>query len=547
MRKTKRLAVLSMAALMSIGSVGVLSACGGNGGGKNDPNAVNIKAVNLGYGVEWLYQLTDAYTEANPDTTFNITPLAGQDGIQAIQGEMESLSGTTDIFFTRPSDFHAVCYQGEVVTKAGKFDCAYADLTDIWQSAYEGENGATMESKIDSAYAEYLNVNGKYYGVPWADGFMGIVRNKNVWSILGLTEEDVPLTTNEWLELCDEIKVLAKDAKNAGKTQFEIAPILYSKSEEDYTTVFSIWLAQYEGKASMANLEKGLDPIGELSDKLYNYKGQTVALEFIADLLTKENGQYKYHHKDCDSLDFTTMQSYFLLDQAAFCVNGSWLEIEMNKNGAAKQHNIDYIKAPVISALADKLSFANEEGLTAEAKDDRLAELVSFVDAHPTVGDNDGAPSYATEADVEKVREARQVSYTRSSADHTAIVTAYATHLEQAKAFLKYMYSDAGLNVYYKAQKGNALPATPTSGYENVEPSTFTKSVNAVRAEALYTHYGFYDKAKVYSLGGVNLHYYNGSTNAVHRIIEGDSVASIIADNQKDIKTRWTSIANSCR
>ncbi len=546
MKKSIRVATLAMAAVMGVGATGMLGACGG-GAGKVDPNAVNIKAVNLGFGVEWLYQLTAAYTAANPETTFNITPLAGQDGVEAIQGEMESLSGTTDIFFTRPSDFHAVCYQGEVVTKAGKFDCAYADLTDVWQSAYEGENGATMESKIDGAYAEYLNVNGKYYGVPWADGFMGIVRNKNVWDTLGLTEDDVPLTTNEWLELCDEIKVLAKDAKNAGKTQFEIAPILYSKGEEYYTSVFSIWLAQYEGKASMANLEKGLDPIGEFSDKLYNYKGQTVALEFIADLLTKENGQYKYHHKDCDSLDFTTMQSYFLLDQAAFCVNGSWLEIEMNKNGAAKQHNIDYIKAPVISALVNKLSFANEAGLTAEAKDDRLAELVAFVDAHSTVGDNDGAPSYATEADVEKVREARQVSYTRSSADHTAIVPAYATHLEQAKAFLKYMYSDAGLNIYYKAQKGNALPATPTGDYESVELSTFTKSINTVREESLYTHYGFYGKAKVYSLGGVNLHYYNGSTNAVHRIVEGDSVASIIADNQKDIRTRWTSIANSCK
>ena len=270
-------------------------------------------------------------------------------------------------------------------------------------------------------------------------------------------------------------------------------------------------------------------------------------MDFIADLLTKENGQYKYHHKDCDSLDFTTMQSYFLLDQAAFCVNGSWLEIEMNKNGAAKQHNIDYIKAPVISALVDKLSFAKEEGLTAEVKDERLAELVAFVDAHPTVGDNAGAPAYATEADVEKVRDARQVAYTRNGEDHTAIVPAYATHLEQAKAFLKYMYSDAGLNVYYKAQKGNALPATPTSGYESIELSTFTKSVNAVRGEALYTHYGFYDKAKVYSLGGVNLNYYNGSANAVHRIVEGTSVSTIIADNQKDIKTRWTSIANSCK
>ena len=543
MKKSQRLAVLTMSALMS---AGVLGGCGPVGN-VSDPNAVTIKAVNLGYGVEWLYQLTAAYTQANPETTFNIVSLAGQDGVEAIQGEMESLSGTTDIFVTRPSDFHAVCYQGEVMTDAGKFDCAYADVTDIWQSEYEGENGATMESKMDPAFAEYLNVNGRYYGVPWADGFMGIVRNKNVWTTLGLTDEDVPLTTNEWLSLCERIKVLANDAKNSGKTQFEIAPILYSKYEEYYTSVFSIWLAQYEGSANMKKLEQGLDPIGEFSDKLYNYKGQSVALEFIAELLKKEGGQYKYHHKDCDSLDFTTMQSYFLLDQAAFCVNGSWLEIEMNKNGSNKQHNIDYIKAPVISALVDKLSFGKEEGLTAAEKDARLAELVAFVDSHPNVNDNDGAPAYAQASDVEKVREARKVSYARNCGDHTAIIPAYARHLDQAKSFLKYMYSDAGLNVYYETQKGIALPAQPTVAYKDMQMSTFTASVKAVQQEKAFTNYSFFDKAKVYSLGGVDLHYYNGSTNAVHRIIEGASAAEIIADNQRDLKTRWSSISNSCK
>lgn len=544
MKKTTRLAVLSMAAMFSIGATGALGACGvgtgtGTGGGKNDPNAVNIKAVNLGYGVEWLYQLTDSYKKANPDTTFNITVLAGQDGIEAIQGEMESLTGSTDIFFTRPSDFHSVCYQGEVTTKAGKYDCAYADLTDIWQSAYAGENGATMESKMDDAFVEYLQVDGKYYGVPWASGFMGIVRNKDVWTKLGLTEDDVPLTTNEWLSLCSDIKTRGS---NDG-----IAPIIYSKSEEYYTSVVSIWIAQYEGAENMAKLAQGLDKSGEFSDKLYNYTGQKVALEFLEDLLAKENKQYKYHHKDCDSLDFATMQSYFLLDKAAFCVNGSWLEIEMNKNGANQQHNIDYIKAPVISALVDKLSFGKDGSLSAEAKDERLAELVAFVDAHTQTGDNTGKPDYATDADVETVREARGIAYVRGGEDHTAIVPAYAGHLEQAKAFLKYMYSDEGLNVYYKAQNGVGLPATPTNGYNSVNLSTFTKSVNAVMAEGAFTDYNFYDKAKVYSLGGVSLYYYNGSANAVHRLVEGDTAAKIIADNQNDIKTKWSKISAACK
>ena len=34
------------------------------------------------------------------------------------------------------------------------------------------------------AFEAYYNVDGKYYGLPWANGIMGIVRNKNVWDKL---------------------------------------------------------------------------------------------------------------------------------------------------------------------------------------------------------------------------------------------------------------------------------------------------------------------------------------------------------------------------
>ncbi|MCQ2448594.1 MAG: ABC transporter substrate-binding protein [Clostridia bacterium] len=515
----------------------------GCGSKKADKNTINIKAVNLGFGVDWLNALKTAYEKDNPGKKVNITVLMGQEGVESIQTEMESLSGGADIYFTRPKGFHSACYQGAVSIEGQKFDCVYADLSDIWTAEYEGENGATMESKMNPAFADYLKVNGKYYGVPWAVDFMGIVRNKDVWSTLGLTDDDIPATTDELLELCAKINQKSKELKSSGKIKNAVSPFIFAKNEEYYTSVYPIWMEQYEGKENMGYFKNGLDPIGESSYNLYSYTGQKESLKFLNQLLKKDGDVYVYQHKDSDSISFTEMQSYFLLNQAAMCINGSWLEIEMNKNGDGKSYNIDMIKTPVISALANKLSFGKAGGA-----DEKLRQLVAFVDAHPQAGDNGGAPAFASTEDIETVREARSYSFVSGGYDHTALVPAYAVNVDGAKDFLKYMYSDKGLSTYCKTLNGYALPATPTKAYDSsVKASAFTKSINTILAENLADDYATFVKTKVYCLGGVNLYLYNGSSNAVWRLIEGDSVEKIIADNQNHLKTNWPYISGQIK
>lgn len=535
MKSFKRTLSLGLA---SFALVGALAGCGS--GAADDPNTLILKAVDLGFGVEWLYELADAYHEKNPDVNFEITPYPGQNGIQAIQAEMESLTGDTDIFYTRPSNYHKTIYMGAVNTKAGKYDCAYEDLTDIWTTPFEGENGATIESKTDPRVADYLKVNGKYYGLNWADGFMGIVRNKNAWEKLGLTEDDVPLTTNQLFALCDRIN--ASSVNTDGDQLNDIAPFIYSKSEEYYTSVWAIWAFQYDGIEAENNFINGLDPAGEFSEYLFSYPGMKKSLSFIQGLLAKDGKSYKYQHKDSDSLSFTEMQSYFFLDQAVFCVNGSWLEIEANKGKNPKQYNADFIKAPVISDLVDRLETVED--------DDKLAEVIKFVDAHPDEGDNAGKPEYASDKDVERVREARSIQQSRSARDHTAMIPAWSKKKELAKDFLKYMYSDEGLGIYYKTQGGMLPPAkTSTGTLPEITMSTFATSANDGLMAGKFTNQSFCYKSKIFNVGGVRPNFTNNCSNYVTLFTQEkpESVDYIIKANTEYLQGRWSQISAACK
>lgn len=522
----KIIAVLCLV-LVAVVALGSFAACEK----KPDENTITIEAVNLGFGLDWLYDLADAYTAKNPGVKIDIQQLIGQAGNDAINGHSEATAGYTDIFVFRPTNYHFNAYQGAVNTSSGRIDCIYADLSDIYTTPYE--DGSTLEGKMDKKYADYLKVNGKYYGVPWVDDFMGIVRNKDVWDSLGLTDADIPVTTDEMFALCD--KISAK----------KVAPFIYSKSEEYYTSIWEIWMAQYEGAESMNYYIKGLDPAGEFSENLYSFPGQKVALQTVEKLLTKgSNKKYVYQHESSESLSFTDMQSYFLEGQAVFCVNGSWLEIEMNKNADKKSYNIDYIRMPVVSDLINKKA-VKDGGIDTDAK---LAEVIRYVDAVDGGDTTAVKPAYATDEAIAVVREARHVSYARGGADHTMVVAGWSEKIDKAKDFLKFVYSDEGMKIYHKAQGGMTLPAKLTVGnYDALQLSTFTQSVVNGLNDAYFSEMCFYKSAKVYCLGKVGINFTNGSGNFVLEMLDGKTSADIIDTNKTWLKTNWAKVVNDCK
>lgn len=494
-----------------------LAGCGQKDDGSSSvggKGTLKVTVAKLGYGDQWLIDLAEAFEEKT-GTKVEIVSKVGDSGVSAIKTEMESRKGDSDIYFTKSSDYFKKVYTGAVTIGDKTYDCEYADLTDVWTSKVDGDEGKTIEEKMNSAAKDYYNVEGKYYGLPWASYVMGIVRNKNVWDKLSLTDSDIPRTTDEMFALCDTVK-----AKGT-------APFIYSLESEYYSSYVPLWFEQYEGPESMENFYNGLDPIGENSYNLYTYDGQVKALEVLQKLVDEENG---YQHPSSISAPFTDMQSSFLLDQALFCVNGSWIETEMGENYA--NANIDYIKTPVVSSIIEKLDSVNDDAT--------LSAVIQYID-----GDVANAPSGVTEEDIKTVREARQVAYSYGGMGHIAVVPAYSAHIDTAKDFLKFMYSDEGMNVYYKATFGSTLPAECTSGYDtSVEISAFRENVNAIIEEGAF---GTYDKAcktKVYALGGVNRYYMNGCDSAVRTMRKGKTPEEVCAMNNEYLRKNWANITN---
>ncbi len=530
MRKiAKKLITACLAAVCAFG----MTACDGGGGnsGTTDNGSLTISVVKLGYGVEWLNKLAEAFeTKEGIKVTIN-PPAVGSVGQTSLDTEIESKASDTDLFFNKRGWFAKGVYEGKIVAANGKsYDCLYEDLTDVWNSVVDEGSSKTIKDKMDLTYAEAAEIDGKYYSLPWAGGVYGIVRNLNKWEELGLTADDVPLTTNELFELCDEVKS-------------SVSPFIYSLESEYYSGWLPVFFAQYEGKENAEMFMAGKDPDGEVSEHIYTYDGQLEAMKVLQALLG--NG---YQHERSSAIDFTSMQGQFLRGAALFSINGSWLENEAANFSQAK---VDMIKTPVISSLVQKLSFCptdasgkkiKADNFTAEQKataDAKLAEVIRYVDA-VDAGENATKPEGVTDDDIKKVTEARHYCYMAGGTDHQAYIPSYAANIENAKKFLKFMYSDEGMNIYYKALNGATLPATPVNGYtEQLTLSEFRKSVNAATEEGYV--FDRIEKARYFVLASVSA----CSTNGVKPVVairEGKTPQDIINANSSDVANKWESI-----
>ena len=255
-------------------------------------------------------------------------------------------------------------------------------------------------------------------------------------------------------------------------------------------------------------------------------------LNVLEKLVKKTNG-YQYDN----DLAFTDMQGYFLLGQAALCVNGAWIEIEMG--GEYKDSRIDYIKTPIISALANELSFGSESAANKEAK---LVELIKYVDGTVTE-----KPSYATDADVARVRKARKCNYVAQGSSHALVGSSLSKNPDLVKSFIEYMYSDKGLDCYYRTTNGASLPfnLSPNGKYSDITISDFQKEVNKIKKDEIVV---FASNAKMYSLGGVNFKLFNGVSGFINNFYKGELTAQqVINSNSNYMKDNWARISQNIK
>lgn len=457
-------------------------------GKKVDPNALVIEYYKAGYGDTWIKSLASEYTKRYGQEVV-LLPREGAQGLTKMSGSLRSGTAETDLFFAGDPSFGDI-YRGTVSAGGQLYDSWFADLTDLYKSTIDGED-ITVEDKMLDYFQEYFKMDtedGKYYDqkyhfFPYVTGMFGIVVNVNVWNKVAQGKE-YPRTTDELLEVCKDVKS-------------QVAPFLYSVSEEYWTAALPLFMHQYEGDERMNNFYKGYGPTQDVryDTNMVAYTGYKEALIFFENLLMPANG---YMHPSCSSYSFTQMQGLFLEGKSLFVVNGDWLENEMILNYA--DANIQMMKTPVLSAVADKCSFS-----AAENRDQILREIIDYVD-----GKTQTQPANCNADDIEIVRKARSVEYMTGNSN-TAYIPSYSNQISAAKDFLRMMASDEGMKIFRNGTNGSEMPFryTNAANAENPNASVFRKSINNILSVSSARFIS--KKDKIYSIGGIKVQLYNNS------------------------------------
>ena len=420
-------------------------ACGGKP--ETGEGTLDIYVHKAGYGVQWCYDLADAFAEQDwvkakyPNLKVIVTD-GDQDGY--VKSKLEASNNNHfDLLFGFDSNYP-------------KNNSLLEELTEgVYNQTGPGE-AVTFKDKYLDSYLEmsrYIDTSGtagadKYYVSAWASGMNGIFYNEDILEKLGFK---VPNTTNELIAICNAIYENRTDGIK-GDDAYEGYSFIQSQGLAYWTYLMPIWWAQYEGIDGYKNYWSGIADNVQGSKKIFEQKGRLHSLEVFEDLLAYDK------HLDPKSMspDYTykIAQGLYLRGNGVFHVNGDWFENEMAEKKAEikDKEGLDYsiklMRTPIVSELAVKLGITDAE----------LSAIVDYVDGTAaTAPEFTSTLGLSSTLVIETVREARGVVQS-IGAGHTSYVPSYAREKAIAQDFLLFMATDVAQDTYMKATGGSSLP-----------------------------------------------------------------------------------------
>ena len=388
---------------------GTMVACGGNSIGDGGENALNIRVWDGGYGTEWAKSVAQEF-EKEYDIKVDVHGSALRNQLSAEMNTEEYKNQQFDLYFT-----DLMVRKTELLT----------DLSDVYAYKPEGED-KTIAEKFHSDVDEYYkNEDGTYYYMPWGVGFTSFTYNADL-----ITEEMIPNTTNELVELCKMFKAQNKYS------------FVFGNDTNYWDGPFGVWWCQYEGIESYKLYFEGkVEKDGIYTSDVISQQGRLRSLEVLEELLGYENG---YTDPASSSTGFMAAQKNYFQGKSVMMFNGSWIENEMSKlfpDGCP--FSLNTMKMPIISSIIERTDTIENDAI--------LSLVVDYVDG------KEGAtiPNGVSEEDVEIIRKARNIY--SASTGHNVIIPKNAHHIENAKKFLKFLYSKTGANIYFQHSNGAGL------------------------------------------------------------------------------------------
>lgn len=259
---TSIISIILIVAMLSCVLV-LVSACSGSADdgfveveGKTN---IRVATYNGGLGKEWLEKVARAFENKYSNTSFEEGKTGVAVSVEFCAGGnmMEDTTLNLDVYLTEVVDYYRYVNLGKV---ANITDVVKGDLKDF------GEEGKTIESKLDSSFQSFLTgKDGNYYAVPFYEGYMGFIYDRDLFAekgyfldsngnfmgdenrlsvgadgVKGTYDDGLPETYSQFVELIKKM-----DADNT-------TPFIFGEDSLPYfqKLLAGLW-ADYEGKENM--------------------------------------------------------------------------------------------------------------------------------------------------------------------------------------------------------------------------------------------------------------------------------------------------------
>ena len=452
--------------VLSFLSAFLLSSCSGlNKKGSGDIVHLNISTFDGGFGSNWLEDMADAFEGVYPNVKINIKTFLNYSNIEAMLSadiyECDLLVSITN-------------------NTRGGVNGLFLPLNDVLESkANETETKTIGEKMGEISESEYIVFNNEKnaYQMPIHLGTTGMYYNKSSLDSMYPSGYQLPVTTDEMVAMCDDIKNndLGWGLVYTTETDAEYAIYMRDILQSQYMGL-EAFNNYYDGKYEKDGEYVFADDMQDMVDKWH--EARLSSLEFLTKLYNLDNG---YAPKSVKQMDFSLAQAYFWgvtsyadYKPTAFMINGDWLYNEVEYLQEYKVRDIRPMRAPINSAIIDNLS-----SITSDAQ---LAECIRYIDG---VLENKVSekPKYISDSDLVRLTEARKMVWTTHN-QSTASIPFNSKCPDEAKEFLRFIASDDGCSIYSTNLQGKSSLYNKDI-VDVSKQNEYTKSLNKITSNMI--------------------------------------------------------------